>query len=101
MGHFDDVNEAYSITTRIFRGGGFTKDYVYLSGFIKILRFYQKNNSLEPLLVGKTSLGFYHTISEMIEREMVVKPSFITKSFVEPQPHDNSDIYNYILSGLK
>jgi uncharacterized protein (TIGR02421 family) len=101
MGHVEDVNEAYSITTRIFRGGGFTKDYVYLSGFIKILRFYQKGNSLDPLLVGKTSIGFYNTISEMIEREMVQKPSFITKSYLEPQPQENSDIYDYILSGLK
>ncbi len=101
MGHVEDINEAYSITTRIFRGGGFTKDYVYLSGFIKILRFYQKGNSLDPLLVGKTSIGFYNTISEMIEREMVQKPSFITKSYLEPQPQENSDIYDYILSGLK
>jgi uncharacterized protein (TIGR02421 family) len=101
MGHIDDVNEAFSITTRIFRGGGFTKDHVYLSGFIKILRFYQKGNSLDPLLIGKTSLGFYNTINEMIDRDMIVKPAFITKSFVDPQPHDNSDIYNYILSGLK
>ena len=99
--HIQDTNEAYSIVTRIFRGGGFTKDYVYLSGFIKILRFYEKQNSLEPLLVGKTSIGFYNIISEMIDREMVHKPIHMTKSFLEPQPHDHSEIYNYILSGLK
>ncbi|MFT5777580.1 MAG: hypothetical protein ACI837_000516 [Crocinitomicaceae bacterium] len=93
--------DAFTIVTRIFRGGGFTKDYLYLSGFVKILRFWQNENDLEPLLVGKTSLDFYYTISEMIQREMVQKPIFQTASFSDPKIGKNNDIYEYILSGLK
>jgi len=94
-------DNAYALVTRIFRGGGFTKDYLYLKGFVKVFNFWQDENSLEPLLVGKTSLDFYGTIEEMIEREMVKKPSFITKSFVDPKDGNNHDIYEYILGGLK
>jgi uncharacterized protein (TIGR02421 family) len=94
-------NDAYSLVTRIFRGGGFTKDYLYLSGFVKILRFWEGGNSLVPLLVGKTSLRFYSTIEEMMERDMIQKPRFITQSFTNPQRGNNNDIYEYILSGLK
>ncbi|MDG1476128.1 MAG: flavohemoglobin expression-modulating QEGLA motif protein [Vicingaceae bacterium] len=99
--HNIDQDDAFSLVTRIFRGGGFTKDYLYLSGFVKILKFWQNNNDLTPLLVGKTSLGFYNTIDEMIQREMIQQPTFITKSFIKPQEMKNNDIYEYILSGLK
>ncbi|MFT6501467.1 MAG: hypothetical protein ACJASQ_001579 [Crocinitomicaceae bacterium] len=96
-----DQEDAFTIVTRIFRGGGFTKDYLYLSGFVEILRFWQSGNDLEPLLVGKTSMDFYHTINEMIQREMVQKPIFKTASFSDPKTGSNNEIYEYILGGLK
>lgn len=99
--HNMDENDAYSMVTRIFRGGGFTKDYLYLTGFVKILRFWESGNNIEPLLVGKTSINFYNTIEEMIERDMIKSPQFITQSFVEPKTGNNDEIYEYILSGLK
>lgn len=99
--HQIDQSEAFSLVTRIFRGGGFTKDHLYLSGFVKILRFWENGNNLEPLLVGKTSLNFHSTISEMIERELVEKPKFITQSFIDPKSEHNNEVYEYILSGLK
>ncbi|MDG1396205.1 MAG: flavohemoglobin expression-modulating QEGLA motif protein [Flavobacteriales bacterium] len=99
--HNLDQDDAFSVVTRIFRGGGFTKDYLYLSGFVKILRMWENDSDLDPLLVGKTSLDFYHTISEMIQREMVQKPTYVTNSFTNPQVNKNDEIYKYILSGLK
>lgn len=96
-----NTNEAYSIVTRIFRGGGFTKDYLYLSGFVQILKMWNNNIDLSPLLIGKTSLDYYGTICEMIDRDMIVKPKFITKSFLNPQNSANHEIYEYIISGLK
>ncbi len=99
--HNLDKDDAFSVVTRIFRGGGFTKDYLYLSGFVNILRFWNNDNSLEPLLIGKTSIGFYHTINEMIEREMIQKPIYVTHSFTSPKQGNNDSIYQYILGGLK
>ena len=99
--HNLDKDDAFSVVTRIFRGGGFTKDYLYLSGFVKILRFWNNDNNLEPLLVGKTSIDFYHTINEMIEREMIQKPIYTTHSFTNPKQGNNDSIYQYILGGLK
>jgi uncharacterized protein (TIGR02421 family) len=96
-----DPELAFSIVTRIFRGGGFTKDHLYLSGFITILRFWEEHNDLSPLLVGKTSLQFFTTIEEMIGREMITPPSIITKGFLNPQIEANNAIYSYIFSGLK
>lgn len=99
--HNLDKDDAFSVVTRIFRGGGFTKDYLYLSGFVKILRFWNNDNNLEPLLIGKTSIDFYHTINEMIERDMIQKPIYTTHSFTNPKQGNNDSIYQYILGGLK
>ena len=64
-------SEGFNMVTRVYRGGGFTKDYLYLSGFTALLRFWEKGNNLYPLLVGKTSIGFINTIEEMMQRDMI------------------------------
>jgi uncharacterized protein (TIGR02421 family) len=94
-------NRAYNLVTRVYRGGGFTKDYLYLNGFSKLFKFWQEGNDLTPLLVGKTSIGFYNTIVEMIDRNLIEKPQFITKSFEKPRTELNNELFDYILSGLK
>lgn len=96
-----DEEEAFKIGTRVYRGGGFTKDYLYLNGFVKIYRMWQRNHDLSPLLTGKTSVGFFNTIEEMICRDMISKPQFIPTSFTDPKPENNNPVYDYILSGLK
>lgn len=94
-------NRAYNLVTRVYRGGGFTKDYLYLNGFSQLFKFWQDGNDLTPLLVGKTSIGFYNTIVEMIDRNLIEKPQFITKSFTKPRTELNNELFDYILSGLK
>jgi uncharacterized protein (TIGR02421 family) len=96
-----DKNTAYKIVTRVYRGGGFTKDYLYLSGFSKLFKFWQAGNDITPLLVGKTSIDFYNTIVEMIDRNIVEKPKFVTESFKNPRIEENNFLFDYILSGLK
>ncbi len=49
-------HEAFGITLRAHRGGGFTKDRLYLSGLRKIYKRYQSEESLDVLLTGKVAL---------------------------------------------
>ena len=101
VGHQDvSVDDAYTIVTRVFRGGGFTKDYLYLSGFEKVLKLWKSDIDLSPFLIGKTSIDFYDTISEMIQRGMISKPKYITKSILNPIEKKDTSIYEYILSGI-
>jgi len=91
--------QAFYMAARIFRGGGFTKDHLYLQGFKDILKYYNENNSIENLLIGKTSLKYKDVIEEMIERKIFLPPQYKTRSFlrpVEPNP-----IVKYILESLK
>ena len=91
--------QAFYITARIYRGGGFTKDYLYLTGFRDVLKYYGENIDLTNLLVGKTSLQYKNLITEMIDRKLISAPRYKTRAFVHPVPPD--PIIEYILQGLK
>lgn len=91
--------QAFYIVARIYRGGGFTKDYLYMSGFRDVLRYYKQDNDLTNLLVGKTSIQYINLITEMIDRKLISAPRFKTRAFVNPVPPN--PIIEYILRGLK
>ncbi len=90
---------AYYLATRIYRGGGFTKDYLYLRGFRDLLNYWKSGKSLENLLVGKTSLGYIDTINEMVARGMINPPKYKTIPFLNPTT--DNQILNYLVNGLK
>ncbi|MCB0762377.1 MAG: flavohemoglobin expression-modulating QEGLA motif protein [Flavobacteriales bacterium] len=98
--HQMDVHEAFNLVTRVVRGGGFTKDYLYLEGFGEVYKFWKNGNDLTPLLIGKTSLEHYDTIVELIDRGILKKPQYITRVFEHPRPEENDPIFSYIVSGI-
>jgi uncharacterized protein (TIGR02421 family) len=51
-----EKDRAFTITMRVHRGGGFTKDRLYLSGLGKIYKRYKNGISMTPLLTGKVAL---------------------------------------------
>jgi len=55
-------NDAFTITLRAHRGGGFTKDRLYLSGLKKIYKRYTEGASMDLLLCGKVSLAYEEQI---------------------------------------
>lgn len=50
--------DAFNVTLRAHRGGGFTKDRLYLSGLKRIYRRYKKDISMNLLLSGKVSADY-------------------------------------------
>jgi uncharacterized protein (TIGR02421 family) len=96
-----DVNDAYYLVTRIYRGGGFTKDHLYLRGLKEIYNFWSAGNDLRPLLIGKTSIEYYTTLVELIDRGILKQPKYITQAFADPRPDLNDPIYAYIIKGIR
>ena len=64
---------AFTLTTRVYRGGGFTKDYLYLKGFRDVINL-AKVNSIDNLLVGKIGALDFEITNEIVERGMIAKP---------------------------
>ena len=89
----------FYLTARAFRGGGFTKDYLYLRGFREVLKYFGAGNRLEWLLVGKTSVHYAELIHELIDRKILLPPRYVTKAFVSPVTQD--PVFPYIMSAIK
>lgn len=97
--HQIDESKAFYMTARVFRGGGFTKDYLYLRGFRDILQLYKSQQNLRNLLIGKTSVQYLPTINELIERKILLPPKHITHSLVHAQPLN--PIIQYVIDGIQ
>ena len=96
-----DLNreDAFYISMRAHRGGGFTKDYLYLSGLKKIYDYYKEGKDLNLLLTGKVSLEFVSIIERLIHKGYAVPAKHITNSFSEN--NNKNKTIDFILSSLK
>ena len=68
------VNEAFTITARAFRSGGFTKDAVYLRGLRSILSHIGAGGDLGGLLIGKMSLADLPHVNDLLARGILRGP---------------------------
>jgi uncharacterized protein (TIGR02421 family) len=71
--HFEGKT-AYFISMRVFRGGGFPKDALYLDGLIHLLKYLQKGGNLEILYSGKFHLRHVGVIEELMHRQILKAP---------------------------
>jgi hypothetical protein len=65
---------AFTIALRVFRGGGLTKDAIYLRGLVQLLAYLRAGHALEPLLVGKLALDQVPLVEELLRREILLPP---------------------------
>lgn len=59
---------AFDITTRVYASGGFTRDHIYLRGFVDIVEYLRKGGAIRPLYVGKIAARHLPVITELRER---------------------------------
>lgn len=76
---------AYTITMRTFRGGGLTKDMVYLQGLLEMLSYLGTGGDLEPLLVGKIASDHIPFIQELQLRQVLKTPPLRPRYLSNPQ----------------
>lgn len=65
---------AFNIAMRVFRGGGLTKDAVYLRGLMEVLEYLKNGGDIETLFVGKMGPEHVSIIRELQWRE-VLRPA--------------------------
>ncbi|RMA58516.1 flavohemoglobin expression-modulating QEGLA motif protein [Ulvibacter antarcticus] len=69
---------AYYITMRIYRGGGLTKDAVYLAGLVHVIQYIKEGGNLETLYTGKFNTNHVILIEELLQRG-VLKPPILPR----------------------
>ncbi|OKL40797.1 flavohemoglobin expression-modulating QEGLA motif protein [Pontibacter flavimaris] len=85
---FDDET-AWNVAMRVHRGGGLTKDAVYLRGLVHLLSYLKEGNELEPLLIGKIRQDYIPIVQELIYRNvlrpMPIKPRYLLDPLLKPK----------------
>lgn len=94
-----DRNEAFSITLRAHRGGGFTKDRLYLSGLRKIYKRYQRGESMDVLLSGKVSMDYEGAIIHLGALGLAKENKYQNLAYLENRNTDET--LDFILKSLK
>ncbi len=97
-------NLSFIIAMRIFRSGGFTKDIVYLKGFIKLLKYLHENNNWKHLFYGKVSFEQLPLILELESRRILNKipviPGFMS-GFMENRGGESGSHYERLFTMLE
>jgi len=94
-----DRDKAFSITLRVHRGGGFTKDHQYLCGINKVYNYAKDGGGLDVLLTGKVTLDYKPTIEKLQDLGLAIQSKYYTDSYLT---NDNSNKnLDFILKSLK
>ena len=90
---------AFSVSTRIYRGGGFVKDYLYLQGFHSMLNAYERQPDFSLLFAGKASIDYLPHISRLVSKGILRKPIHVSSVFTHPNKLD--EIKQYVAHAIK
>ncbi len=88
---------AFSTTMRVFRGGGLTKDAIYLRGLVQTLAYFSQGGGLEPLLIGKISVDHIPMMRELQWRQVLTEPRLRPRYLSDPEAVSRLD---QLLSGV-
>jgi uncharacterized protein (TIGR02421 family) len=82
------AEQSFTITMRVFRGGGLTKDAVYLRGLHELIGHVGAGRALEPLWLGKMPLDAVPLVDDLHQRGILRDPLLIPRYLDHPGARD-------------
>lgn len=82
--HRFSAHTSYLIAARVFRGGGLSKDAMYLRGFKTVLDMLAAGHALDPYWYGKIDQRHIGVVSELAERGILHKPALMPMFLASP-----------------
>lgn len=79
---------SYSVSMRVFRGGGLVKDAVYLRGLIGILKYLGNGGDIVKLFIGKMAVSHIPMVDELLHRGILIPPKVLPRYLADPQALD-------------
>jgi len=92
-------DKAFSITIRVHRGGGFTKDHLYLTGLKKLYSYAKDENDLDVLLTGKVTLEYKEVITKLQSLGLANTSKYYTDAYLNTDASEKN--FDFILNSLK
>ena len=93
-----DQRTAFTVTMRIYRGGGLTKDAVYLKGLCQLMEYLSKGGELGALFCGKIAINHIPIIRELRWRQ-VLRPDPLRPRYLDMP--EAADRLNRVEGGLR
>ncbi|MGJ1269465.1 flavohemoglobin expression-modulating QEGLA motif protein [Sphingobacterium spiritivorum] len=87
-----DEETAFHMTSRVYRGGGLTKDALYLKGLLGIIEYIRQGRNLSALTVGKIREDYIPIVEELTQRGLLLAPVLKPRYLSEPYLHNISAI---------
>ncbi|MFA0964526.1 flavohemoglobin expression-modulating QEGLA motif protein [Roseivirga sp. BDSF3-8] len=81
-------DHAFNITSRMFQGGGFLKDIIYLKGLMEVREYLAAGGDLSFLLSGKFALKHVGLIRELTTRGILNPPAVLPRYMESPDYQD-------------
>jgi hypothetical protein len=79
---------AFGIVTRVYEGGGFTRDMIYLRGLVSVVEYLRDGGELEPLYVGKIAARHLDVMQEFRERGVLVPTPLMPRFLDWPEARE-------------
>ena len=78
------TDDAFDVAVRARRGGGLTKDAVYLSGLRDLVHYLREDGDFELLFIGKFALSHKVVLEQLIDEGWVTAPDLLPRYFSAP-----------------
>lgn len=91
---------AFTIAMRVYRGGGYVKDIIYLRGLMSLLKSIAEGADLKEMLSGKFALHHRDLTDELIWRGILKPPVHIPRYFEDPKAMERFQLTRKGLSVL-
>ena len=76
---------AFEVAVRAKRGGGLTKDAVYLAGLRDVLAWLADGGDISQLFLGKYSLRQRHLVAELLDERLLSPPALLPICLTDEQ----------------
>lgn len=77
-----DLSEAFSIAERAFRGGGYTKDAIYLQGFLRVYKSWIGGMDLSIFSAGKMAVRHVPWVAKLMREGVLLSPRVLPRFMV-------------------
>jgi len=78
---------AFTLTMRVYRSGGLTKDTAYLQGFKELIQYIQEGKDLDLLMIGKIREDYLPIVHDLIQRGILspprIKPRYLQAPYTD------------------
>ena len=95
-----EMRTSYTIAVRTYRGGGLTKDAVYLRGLVQLLDYLKAGGDLDVLYVGKIALEHIEVIRDLQWRKVLktipIRPKYLRNEEVKSKLNKIKEIKSVI-----